>query len=247
MMRKALTVTAIFMSIVSTVLVYKAVSATLAEAAAPTPVDISTLKFPERFLPQAAQAVFMLKPYTEEREHIRSGGTGFLLQTDQGVTVILTNRHICMMDESPFLIAQQGRQVFAVRKVSISRRADVCVVMAPPDITASRTPYILAKRELNPGDQVAVFGHPFLRPLTMNYGSYTNTSREPIGPNFEFAPDKVMSMARIDFMVMPGNSGSPVIDTNGLVAGIIFAMEGPDRIGLFVPLSEIKHFLSTGE
>jgi S1-C subfamily serine protease len=197
-----------------------------------------------------AQAVFMIKPYTENRQLIHTGGTGFLVKTQNGNTVILTNRHICRMDPSKsYVLLEQGLSVYAARILVISSLTDLCIIQAPPEIVASRIAYKLSAEDPTPGEHVTVYGHPYLRPLTRSAGRYVNTSREPLDMESEalaFDPKKVVRIGSIDFMVFPGNSGSPLLNDDDEVIGIIFAYD-VTRAGLFIPLQDIKDLFERGE
>lgn len=197
-----------------------------------------------------SQAVFMIKPFTEERQLIHTGGTGFLVKTQNGNTVILTNRHICRMDTSKsYVLLEQGLSVYAARILVISSLTDLCIIQAPPEIVASRIPYKLSAEDPTPGEHVTVYGHPYLRPLTRSAGHYVSTSREPLDMESEalaFDPKKVVRIGSIDFMVFPGNSGSPLLNDDDEVIGIIFAYD-VTRAGLFIPLQDIKDLFERGE
>ena len=216
-----------------------------------TPLVVRTVEeFPKAYVRQAEQAVFSVHSYTDRFEQVSSGGgTGFYVETAAGAKYILTNRHVCEMDTpGGYYLLRQGAAKFVAKLISMSSYADLCVLTPPRDITLTRKPYQLSLKRLNPGDLVAAFGHPFLRPLTSTVGEFINETREPINMVIPgFSPADLINIGRSDMMIFPGNSGSPVIDITGDVVGIVFAYEGPGKAGLFVPVSEIRDFLETHE
>lgn len=197
---------------------------------------------------KAAQAVFVIMPYTPQR--VRGGGTGFLVVTPNQGTVIVTNRHVCETadEEGTHFLLEQGPAVWVAPLVMKSKKTDLCIIKPPKEVLDTRTGFELSATKPKAGEYVQVYGHPFLRPLTHTFGKYVNEAREPLGMlGTPFAPDFVMLIGRLDFMVFPGNSGSPLLNSLGDVVGVIFAMEGASRNGLFVPVSELRTFLETGE
>jgi S1-C subfamily serine protease len=214
----------------------------------PKPPAPST--FPNVYRAQAEQAVFKVASYYERLGEPESGGTGFYLETPDGNKVILTNRHVCegAVAANGYYSLRQGAKVYAAKRIAWSQLADVCALQAPREIVETRTPYVLSPTKPRQGDNLGVFGHPFLRPLTMSAGLFVNEIREPIGmlvPGFGYGD--IVNIGRTDAMIFPGNSGSPIIDRTGQVVGIIFAMEGYGGHGLYVPAADIKQFLETLE
>ncbi len=195
----------------------------------------------------AKQAVFMVLPYTAQR--VRSGGTGFLLETKNYGKMIITNKHVCetLDEENTIHVLEQGNAVYAAHQIAKSKLTDLCIIKAPKEVADTRVGLQLADTDIKPNEQVYVYGHPFLRPLTSYMGAYINTSTEPIGFEGVFDPSHVMEIGRLNFMVFPGNSGSPLLNAAGRVVGVIFAMEGGSRNGLFVPLSALRRFIETQE
>jgi S1-C subfamily serine protease len=58
-----------------------------------------------------------------------------------------------------------------------------------------------------------------------------------------FSINFLMNIGRIDILVAPGNSGSPLIDVAGGVVGVIFGYDLRDTNGLFVPQADLEQFL----
>lgn len=207
-------------------------------------------EFPKPYAKQAEQAVFSVHSYEDRfMEVTGGGGTGFLVETISGAKYILTNRHVCdMPTPGNYYLLKQGEAKFVAKRIAMSEFADLCALVPPKEITLTRRPYQLSMKRLLPGDLIAAFGHPFLRPLTTSVGRYINETREPINMVIPgFLPADIVTIGRTDMMIFPGNSGSPVIDITGDVVGIVFAYEGPGKAGLFVPASEIKAFLDSHE
>jgi S1-C subfamily serine protease len=208
---------------------------------APTPAADT---FPQCYRDQAAQSVFMIKPLTEEGPDIKAGGTAFLFKAPSGRLYIATNRHICDSSELPLMYITQGKSVYMSTKIAVSNRADLCLLTVPDEVKRTRKPLLPSPDAPLPNDSVACYGHPLLNPLTISSGFYLNVLAEPIGiPGASISAQTVVLIGRVDFSVLPGNSGSPLLSTRGEVIGVIFAYEGRNHYGLFVPVSELTAFI----
>jgi S1-C subfamily serine protease len=192
--------------------------------------------------PSAAsqENVFMVKVPTGEQ----SGGTGFLLNHPDYGKVIVTNRHVCeALDEVNLThLLEQGVEIHVAFTRAKSDLTDLCLIKPPLEVIGTREGLKLAARDAKPGEGVIVDGHPYLRPLTRYTGRLVNTLVQPYDLE-EIPPTKFMRMGRLSFMVFPGNSGSPVLNEAGEVVGVVFAMEGWTRNGLYIPLLDLKYFL----
>ena len=179
----------------------------------------------------------------------KSGGTGFLVNVPNYGKFIVTNRHVCEIDnlETKYLIVanEESGTIYTARRRSISNLTDLCIVYAPSEVLGSLDGLELADREARPNELTLVMGHPYLKPLTVYSGHLVNTIVQPYDLN-EDPPTKFMRMGRLSFMVFPGNSGSPVLNADGKVTGVVFAMEGWTRNGLYIPLLDLKYFIISG-
>lgn len=180
------------------------------------------------------------------------GGTGFVLKTPNGNMVIVTNRHIC--DGQETLIARSlalPRDV-EVRVIEESKDHDLCVVEAP----RSLKPLELGA-EPSTGDKIFVSGHPRLLPLTISEGLIRGektiqlgTVRPRCNPDERSAgPWFIGEVCLKDYIVnevtakiLPGNSGSPLLNSKGKVIGVMFA--GSDVENAAVPYRELIKFLA---
>lgn len=148
-------------------------------------------------------------------------GSGFVL--DDGL--IVTNRHVVGQPREVEISTWDGR-TFEARVDGIALDADLAVVRVVgldlPVAVVRDTPAVI-------GEPVAVIGYPGGGGSTITTGTVLGLTDGPI------LGEQVPAI-RVDAQVRPGNSGGPLIDAEGRVIGVIFALTGPDGDGLAVPV-----------
>lgn len=197
-------------------------------------------------------------------DNYQSGATGFQLVSPSGAVVTVTNAHVCeMVGPSGQMMAHLDdgsgtERVVHVRE--ISRETDLCVL----DGIAGKDGLRLA-RDFNRRKKVFVLGHPHLEPLTLSSGYWVATKDIEYVADLDaehckggmyhaetardfLGTDTGVCIARVyahtsSAVIYPGNSGSPALDSDGQVIGVMFAGYRETNFGTFVPLEDLKKFL----
>jgi len=173
--------------------------------------------------------------------------TGFSIVATDAVSFVLTNKHVCAMGAAAnyILTLQSGEKVLA-RFIRSDPFADICLLG-----TASVIPQLkLANDNASQGDRIVTIGGPdgvyplLVDGLMSGYGNMDMRNEQDEDGEFEVHfRAQVMSAP-----VYPGSSGSPVVDVNGEVIGIVFAVRGEkEHIAFIVPISEVWRFLQIKE
>ncbi|RLL44972.1 serine protease [Oceanobacillus piezotolerans] len=162
-----------------------------------------------------------------------SKGTGFAF-TPEGR--ILTNHHV-IEDKHSITVAFPEEGLFTARVIEQYPDIDLALLQVDGENLPSLN---LADSDLQIEEQEAIYfiGNP------LRFNGIANEG-EVIGPLK--LPDWKEKVIMIDAPVYRGNSGSPVINENGVVIGIIFATLNHDthgKVGLFVPVSLFKKYQS---
>lgn len=148
-------------------------------------------------------------------------GSGFVLDDE----LIVTNRHVVGQPREVAISTWDGR-TFDARVDGIALDADLAVIrvigLDLPVASVRRTPAVI-------GEPVAVIGYPGGGGSTITTGTVLGLTDGPI------LGEQVPAI-RVDAEVRPGNSGGPLIDAEGRVIGVVFALTGPDGDGLAVPV-----------
>jgi len=175
-----------------------------------------------------------------------AGGSGFYLNTKQGVRLI-TNRHVCQLanDKGELKVKDEGSRFFKIHKViRISETAhDLCMI----DSNGHNGSLELAN-DLRVGDTTYLVGHPNLRPLTVQEGEIIDLAAEStIVSHIITAQNPVIRdiVTRMALIAFGGNSGSPIVNKYGLVVGVLFA--GSKEVvndSMAVTLKDLREFIN---
>ena len=171
----------------------------------------------------------------EQRAMERSLGTGVVI-VDDGT--ILTNLHVVAGARKVKLRFFDGTESEAA-VVGTQPENDLAVLKAakiPDDLQAAT---MRSTADLRPGDEVVAIGHPFGIGPSVSGGVVSGLKREFRNPDGE---RRLTNLIQFDAAANPGNSGGPLVTTDGQVVGIVTAILNPTEqrtfigIGFAVPI-----------
>lgn len=152
-------------------------------------------------------------------------GSGFVLPGG----IVVTNRHVIDQPRSVTVNTWDGRSLDVdIRGVAVD--SDLAILRLSDDVDLP-----VAQLRTSPverGEPVVVVGYPGGGPATVSTGEVValldgEVLGEPAG------------VLRIDAQIRQGNSGGPVLDREGLVIGVVFALEVDTGMGLAVPVATL--------
>ena len=153
-------------------------------------------------------------------------GTAFKLESGQ----VITNRHVAARSRRVELSTWDGTDlVGAVTAVSSDHDLASMTVESP------RAGLILAERDPVAGDAITVAGYPEGNQLDLRRGAVID-----LDPGHGEAGGAL----RATVAIKPGNSGSPVLNDQGEVVGIAYAIQRSTDDALLVPVSALKALLA---
>lgn len=196
----------------------------------------------------------------------RGGGTGSFVRAKSGKVVILTNHHICQLAEDGKLDVSYFNGSATVKVIKSYLYNDLCTIEAPEGVNSG----LSVARSVTKGEIIYSMGHPLLEPLTVSSGEYSasvtvdildsiNTPKsECNGPTYKFQEIdnpllrmfgmfsvcvRILDATSSTMNILPGNSGSPVVNIYGNVVAVAFAANESGVHSYLVPLSDVKAFL----
>jgi hypothetical protein len=158
-------------------------------------------------------------------------GTGFVVAPDR----IVTNAHVVAGVDQPIVEAPNG-QTLEGWVVYIDPVDDLAVV-AVEGLSAAT---LALSPDLPVGSDAVVSGYPFGGPATTGAAEVLAHSVESIPDIYGSArhPRDVYTLAAV---VQPGNSGGPLLATDGRVAGVVFARSADDpELGYAMTNAELE-------
>lgn len=155
-------------------------------------------------------------------------GTGFIISEDG---TILTNHHVIEGYDRVSVVLSDDRRFMA--DVTESYPESDMAVLEAEDESDLPSLELADTYSLQEGDPITFIGNP------LSFRGVANKGRV-IGPIRVGGLDEPVIM--MEAPVYRGNSGSPVLNADGLVVGIVFATlnhEEEGTVGLFVPVNEL--------
>jgi S1-C subfamily serine protease len=149
-------------------------------------------------------------------------GSAFVADVGSG-PVIVTNRHVVDDARQVGVRNLDGTSTLQVARILVSDVADVAVLEVT-DPAALPPALRLAPGDPTLGQEVRLIGFPAARPFTTD------------GTVVEAAASRLL----LELEVVPGASGSPVVDADGLVVGQVYAVTR-DGLGVATPASVLRN------
>ena len=157
-------------------------------------------------------------------------GSGFAIDA----STLVTNRHVVAGADLLEINTFEGRTL-EVTAAQVGVLGDLAFVTVDGALPVAAD----LGGQTAPGSEIAAVGYPLGGPLTLSRG--TVIDRVP-GDGFAVQGPVV----RISAEVQPGNSGGPLLDRRGRVAGVVYAIEVATGFGLAIPMDTVDSLLAAG-
>ncbi|MEZ4736738.1 MAG: trypsin-like peptidase domain-containing protein [Caldilineaceae bacterium] len=181
-------------------------------------------------------------PFGQQPGPLRGEGSGWVYD-DQGH--IVTNNHV--VEDADEIIINFANGAWATGEVvATDPQADLAVVQVTPPDGMELNPLPLAAVDtIDVGNWVLAFGTPFGLDKTMTLGIISALGRGfPVGEAAGGATYTLPDVIQTDAAINPGNSGGPLVNLNGEVIGVNFAINSASGsnsgVGFAIPISVVQ-------
>lgn len=162
-----------------------------------------------------------------------TGGTGFCLLNQR---VIVTNAHV-VRDNKNVVVITQNRLRYLSELVFLDEKYDIAFLSLPENI-ADHDLELCQDCLLSEGDEIIALGHPFGLKFTATRG---------IISNIDYSQNNTRYIQH-DASLNPGNSGGPIIDSNGKIIGInAYILAGANNMSYALPVEYLIKDLNSFE
>jgi S1-C subfamily serine protease len=232
-----------------------AIAVTAAAEDRPTPrATATTFVVPDfaRIAAAVAPSVVTVIASVEDREGeraakpIRGVGSGMIVSANGQV---LTNQHV-IANASAIEVELAGGQRLAARVVFADDLLDLALLGLERESAATTspawTPVEFAQAAPSPGAWVMAVGQPFGLGHTVTVGVVGGLGRDhdDLGRPDGLREDGIWSFIQTDASINIGNSGGPLVDADGRVAGITTAVRSDGQgLAFAVPAEMARRFL----
>ncbi len=195
---------------------------------------------------QAAPAVVEINVSRDRGGRIPAvgSGSGFLIDAEGH---IVTNQHVVSSADNLYVRFADGREV-AAKRLGVSAADDLAVLKVDAAEVQGIEPLVLAdSSDVRAGELAVAIGSPFRQFNSITVGIVSGTGRGPASILRRPIPDMIQTDAALN----PGNSGGPLLNSEGDAIGVASSVRTPDmgnsladfRIGFAVPSNTVRDLL----
>lgn len=189
-----------------------------------------------------------------------SGGTGVILDSNPGLSHVLTNKHVCQLVQNGGKVITDSGKKYAVDGYRVYPKHDLCLIDVHADLKVNIR---VATKPPEDYETSIVVGHPALLPTMITVGHFSQSRLINLMVDLEECDGsetdedeilmcifmggkpilKTFQAQLSSSLIMPGSSGSAVYNSKGELSGLIFAGNQDLSFGYMVPWAYVNDFL----
>ncbi len=163
--------------------------------------------------------------------------------------VFLTNEHVIREEGAVTLVLNPGGKAARVFSVKVLR-SDATLDLALLRVEGEKdlpTLDLAADNKLAETDEVIAFGFPFGEQLAVSRMEFPAVSVNVGKVTSLREKDGELHRIQLDAVLNPGNSGGPVLDKEGKVAGVVVSGVAGAGVNFAIPVTHVHRFLARPE
>jgi S1-C subfamily serine protease len=174
---------------------------------------------------------------TEEREI--GGGTGFFVSPDG---MIITNRHVVDQEGVEYSVVTNEGESYEVEVVARDPMLDIAVLQVVGDDEQSFPHLSFSASEPRLGATVIAIGNALAEfPNSVSVGVVSGLARNIVASSGWGEIEALEGVIQTDAAINQGNSGGPLLNTDGEVVGVNVAVAGgSENIGFSIPAETVE-------
>ncbi len=167
-----------------------------------------------------------------ERKEI-GGGTGFFVSSEGH---IVTNKHVVSQDGVEYSVVTNDGETYEVEILAKDPSLDIAILKVKSD---QSFPFLDFgdSNKLRRGESVVAIGNALAEfPNSVSVGVISGLSRDIIAGDGRGFTETLEGVIQTDAAINQGNSGGPLLNTNGEVIGVnVATAQGSENIGFAIP------------
>lgn len=196
----------------------------------------------------------------------KGGGSGAIIETTQTTSLILTNGHVCdVIINGGFVLLSKNatqKEEYLIQSYQKYSKHDLCIVRTAQPIGK---PFHIAHREPRYMEKAKAIGHPSLNPTTVTEGYFSGRKYVQIFTEIKACTEKDLENEElrelciflggvpvfksydtqyVTTLIMPGSSGSPVLNSDNNLSNVVFAGSQELSFAYTVPYEYVQDFLN---
>lgn len=177
-----------------------------------------------------------------------ASGSGFLFKVSGGTGFIVTNQHVIEPNEKfripisvVFSSGEGNEKPVAATLLAADADRDLALLSVP--LPPNYQPIVrVTTKKIRETMPVYILGFPFGQALAENHGNPSITIGKGSVSSIRKDDFGQVAKIQIDGDVNPGNSGGPIVDTEGNLVGIAVATVLGTNIGFAIPPESLERF-----
>jgi len=181
------------------------------------------------------------QPQLEEQDIEQDIGSGFVISEDG---LVVTNKHVVSDSDAEYKIISKDDKEYEIEKIYRDPTLDIAILQVKN----------LDIKPLPLGDSDNLKVGQYVIAIGTALGEFRNTVTTGVvsglgrgidaGDQFGYSTERLDNVIQTDAAVNPGNSGGPLLNSNGQVIGVNVATAGgADNISFAIPINIIKESL----